>query len=212
MIPADFGSCDSASPLTQETVPLYRHKTEVREHLAALAAKHETFSWTSIVCGHFFDWSLHFLHLWPRERRAEKLDGGAHYWSTTTLGRTAEATCRVLQRPEVARNKMIYVQSFCVSQNEVISAYELVMGVKWEVKNFSTQEYMAEEKQKASAGDAEAVENLVWVLGTIDADWQKRGDAFVMGALGLSDQDLLTETKRVMEAELGTKEELSMGC
>lgn len=50
-IPADYGSCDSSSPLTQELVPLYKHKAELREYLAQTAEKHPHFTWTSIVCG-----------------------------------------------------------------------------------------------------------------------------------------------------------------
>ena len=33
LIPADFGSCDSSSPHAQELVPLFKKKTELRDHL-----------------------------------------------------------------------------------------------------------------------------------------------------------------------------------
>ena len=55
MVPADFGSVDSSSPWTQELVPLYVEKTRLRERLVELANENEHFTWTSLVCGHFFD-------------------------------------------------------------------------------------------------------------------------------------------------------------
>jgi uncharacterized protein YbjT (DUF2867 family) len=44
-IPADFGSCDSSSTLTQDLVPLYKRKTELREYLQGLANEHPSFTW-----------------------------------------------------------------------------------------------------------------------------------------------------------------------
>ena len=62
-IPADFGSCDSSSPHAQDCVPLFANKTELRSYLTSLAEKNKDFTWSSIVCGHFFDWQTAFLHL-----------------------------------------------------------------------------------------------------------------------------------------------------
>lgn len=62
MIPADFGSVDSSSEWTQSLVPLYKHKTALRQKLVGMAEEHPGFSWTSLVCGHFFDWDPYFLH------------------------------------------------------------------------------------------------------------------------------------------------------
>ena len=71
MIPADFGSVDSGSERAMELVPLYKHKTELRSYLTQLAEKNDAFTWTSLVCGHFFDYSLDFLHIYPKEHRAD---------------------------------------------------------------------------------------------------------------------------------------------
>ncbi|TKA59914.1 hypothetical protein B0A55_11606 [Friedmanniomyces simplex] len=188
-IPADFGSCDSSSPLTQELVPLYKSKTELREYLQHLATQHPSFSWTSLVCGHFFDWSLEFIHLWPHERRADILDDGETRFSISTLSRIAEATARILLKPAETGNRMLYVQSFCVTQNQIIGAYEAVMGRGWEVRRFESGGFRDEQKAKAEGGEVEAVEELVWYLGTVDADWRSR-EGFAMELLGLEDEDL----------------------
>ena len=197
-IPADFGSCDSASAKTQELVPLYKRKTELREQLMELARENPRFSWTSIVCGHFFDWDLTFLHVWIKERRAEILDDGNTKWSASTLSRIAEATARVLLKPDVTRNQMVYVQSFCVSQNQVIQAYERATGTSWHVDRLDSVQYIQQQKHMADKRDFDATENLVWLLGTVDANWEAR-EGFAMEKLGLRDEDLDAVVSRVVE-------------
>ena len=44
----------------------------------------------------------------------------------------------------------------------------------------------------------DAVENLVWILGTLDANWERK-DGFSMRALGLEDEDLEAVVRRVVE-------------
>lgn len=196
-LPADFGSCDSSSPMTQKLVPLYKRKTELREQLMQLAKEHSSFTWTSLVCGHFLDWDAKFLHLWVKERRAEILDDGDKTWSASTLSRTGEATARILKNLEATENRMIYVQSLCVSQNQVLKAYEQATGSSWEVETLDSKQYEKQEKRKADDGYADAVENLVWLLGTVDANWETK-DNFAMKALGLENEDLDDVVKRVV--------------
>ncbi|KAK5723982.1 hypothetical protein LTR17_013731 [Elasticomyces elasticus] len=174
-IPADFGSCDSSSSLTQELVPLYKRKTELREYLQELVKDHPSFSWTSLVCGHFFDWSLDFIHVFPAEQRADILDDGAKVFSLSTLSRTAEAT------------------------NEVVRAYGAVTGAKWKVTKYDAEEFKNEQKAKADAGDSSAIEELVWYLGTMDADWRTKDD-FAMQLLGLEDEDLGDAVRKVLQS------------
>lgn len=156
-IPADFGSCDSSSERTKELVPLYKRKTELRERLMKLAEQNPDFTWTSIVPGHFFDWEAEFLHIWVKERRAEILDDGEKKFSASTLSRIGEATAKVFFDLEATRNKMIFVQSFCVTQNEVIKAYERATDSMWNVKKVDSKTYEAQEKARADDGDLDAV-------------------------------------------------------
>ena len=156
-IPADFGSCDSSSQRTKDLVPLYKRKTELRERLMKLAEQNPDFTWTSIVPGHFFDWETEFLHVWVKERKAEILDDGDTKFSASTLSRIGEATAKVFFNLEATTNKMIFVQSFCVTQNEVIKAYERATDSTWNVKRVDSKAYEAQEKAKAGDGDLEAV-------------------------------------------------------
>ena len=192
-IPADFGSVDSSSSRAQKLVPLYRDKTALREELMRLAKTHSNFSWTSLVCGHFFDWDPEFLHIWPLQHRAEILDDGTVKWSAITLGQAARATSRVLQRPPETGNRVLYVQSFTVSQNEVIEAFCRSTGTTvsdWDIKRLASSVYEQDEKKKAESGDKGSVENLVWFLGTSsDANWEDK-EGFAMEQLGLENESL----------------------
>lgn len=198
-IPADFGSCDSSSPRALELVPLYRAKQKVRRHLQTLAASSSSseaarLSWTSLVCGHLFDWGLTtgFLQYDLPARRARIFDGGDVKFSASTMERVALATVRCLQREEETRDRMMFVQSLCVSQNEVLEALERVTpGEKWEVEHVSSEDFIRETKKEMEQDpkDAEAVESMVSVVGIVDSNWENNED-FANPLLGLEDEDL----------------------
>ena len=57
---------------------------------------------------------------------------------------------------------------------------------------------LEEEGRKAKEGDLEAVENLVWLVGTVEGDWTGRKD-FAMKELGLGEEDLERVVRRTVE-------------
>lgn len=93
---------------------------------------------------------------------------------------------------------MIFIQSFLVSHNEVVAAYERATGAKWEIVRYEGKKYLEEEKRKAAEGDSEAVENLVWYVGTVDGNWEERKD-FAMKELGLGEEDLDRVVRKTVE-------------
>lgn len=190
-IPADFGSCDSRDARAREVVKLFDHKVQVRETLERLANDNEGFTWTSLVNGHFFDWGLreNFLHFDLANKVADILDDGNMKSSLSTLGRVAEATVRILQDTDATRNKMLFVQSFCVSQNEVLRSLEKATGVEWKVNRYDSDSFITQHKALADAGNKEAIEDLVFALGAIDGNWEQK-DGFAMDTLGLKNEDL----------------------
>lgn len=190
LIPADFGSCDSSSDHAQDCVPLFGNKTELRSYLDDLVSKHPSFTYTSLVSGHFFDWDPAFLHIWPKERRAELLDAGDVKASYSTLARVGQATARVLQLPAETANKTLFVQSFCVTQQQITRSFERASGgLKWAVTPYDSVEYEREQKAKRDGGDKDAIENLVWLLGALESNWEKK-DGFAMNLLGLQNESL----------------------
>lgn len=198
LVPADFGSCDSSSPRARELVPLFARKTELREYLIGLAAAHPDFTWTSLVTAHFFDWRPEFLHLFPREKQANVLGDGETRFSASTLARIGEATCRVLEKADETSNRVLFVQSFCVTQRQVVAAFERATGAEWKVTALDVAEFEKERKAKSDEGDLEAVEDLVWLLGTLDANWETK-DGFAMKLLGLQNEDLDQVVKDIVK-------------
>ncbi|KAG6029105.1 hypothetical protein E4U19_001155 [Claviceps sp. Clav32 group G5] len=203
-IPADYGSCDAASPQAQHHLQLYRDKTAVRakcEELAAAADATTPFTWTSIICGHFFDHGLEdgLLHFNIAEQTALLLDTGHLRASTSTLPRVADAVVRVLQQPDdLTRNRALYIQSFCPSQLEILASLERATGSKWKTHHVDSAAFLETQSKRLAEGDKGAVEEIVFVLGTVDADWRSR-EGYAMKLLGLEDEDLDEVVARVVK-------------
>jgi len=63
VMPADFGSCDSADDKTNEILPLMKGKKGIRDYLVELEKRERDgnrgkLTWTSLINAHFFDWGL----------------------------------------------------------------------------------------------------------------------------------------------------------
>ncbi|ODA81384.1 hypothetical protein RJ55_04349 [Drechmeria coniospora] len=194
-IPADYGSCDAASPRAQHRLKLYRDKTLVREKCESLAEKATReggpFSWTSIICGHFFDHGLHdgLLHFDLGAHKAQILDDGNIKASASTLARVAEAVVRVLQRAAATRNRAVFVQSFCPTQLEILASLERATANKWRTQHLDSNAFLDRQSRRLADGHHDATEEIVFVLGTVDADWTHK-DGFAMDLLGLENENL----------------------
>lgn len=192
VIPADFGSVDAESAPAQELVKIYRSKLSVKNRAQELAEKTPGFTWTGIVCGHFFEWGLkeHLFHADIKNQTIEILDGGKHRASASTLTRVTDALIRILKLhgSESVRNKTLFIQSFCISQLQLVQALEKATGSKWKVTDHDSETFINERREKADAGDPEANEDLVFAIGTLYADWTQRED-FAMDLLGFEDED-----------------------
>ncbi|KAI6352222.1 hypothetical protein MCOR25_009494 [Pyricularia grisea] len=206
-IPADFGSVDSRAPRARELVPLFGKKAAVRALLDSLAESTPTFSWTSIVCGHFFDWGLreNFLHVDLKARTHEILDQGEQRSSLSTLAQVGRAVVAILNKTDETRNRTVFIQSFCVSQNDVQAALEKATGTtagdgegQWKKTYIPAEQFIAEKVVLRDAGDKQAIEDLVFALGVIDGDWEKK-DEFAMDLLGLQPEDLEKVVKDVVD-------------
>jgi nucleoside-diphosphate-sugar epimerase len=203
-IPADFGSCDSTSERAISLVPLYGKKSNVRDHLKKLAETTKL-TWTSIVPGHFFDekpGSLDLLLFNVNDHTAKILDDGSRKWSTTTLGRVGDAVVRVLRNQDKCKNQMLYIQSFCISQNELLTSVEKATGKKWTVEHVNSEEHARGLKKKLEEkpGDSHATEELVGNLGITEADWRNK-ETFSNELLEFADEDLDEVVRRVLGKE-----------
>ena len=199
-IPADFGSCDSDDPYALELIPLYRAKQRVRRHLQDLAQR-SGLTWTSLVTGHFFDVPK-YLGFDLEARRVTIFGDGKFKSSSTTRDTIGLATVRVLQREQETTNKMLYIQSLCVTQNEILNTLEQVQGHRWSVKHVSTQKFIDNNQAqlRMDPGDTKAYENMVAVVGTTESNWEGKND-FANPLLGLEQEDLSLLIKKMIDSQ-----------
>ncbi|KAL9052688.1 MAG: hypothetical protein Q9162_005247 [Coniocarpon cinnabarinum] len=176
MIPADFGSVDSTDTRCLDLVPLYGEKTKAREYLQRLSSENGSFTWTSLVCGHFFDHGLsdELLGFNLKLRTATIFGDGNVKWCTSTLSHIGEAVVKILQKEDATINQMMYMQSFYISQNELLATLENVSGEKFKCSKVDAEEYIRTQKQQMDAGNPNSVERLVSVLGITRGDWHNK--------------------------------------
>jgi hypothetical protein len=95
-------------------------------------------SWTAICVGGFFDWGFKFprLMFWNLPaRKATILDGGDTEFEVTNIDQIGRAVAASLmpEHFEETKNQYIYVNSFTVTQNQVLGSSERLTGDKFEV-------------------------------------------------------------------------------
>ncbi|KAJ4294381.1 hypothetical protein N0V90_008071 [Kalmusia sp. IMI 367209] len=203
VIPAEFGSIDSADAKTREVYPIADCKKEARDYLIELQDQERgegqgKLSWTGLVPAHFFDWGLtNSLLCFDVEKRIAYIqDGGDIKFSASNLHFIAEAVVRVLERPEETANKLLYIQSFHVTQNEVLAVLEKVTREKFQIVNQKSEERLKELRPKMLQGDFHATEETVGIWGLVASDWEGR---VANELLGLKEEDLEETVRRVLK-------------
>lgn len=203
IIPAEFGSCDSANEKTIKLLPLMEGKKRVREYLQSFEVKERegdrgSLSWTSLVTGHFFDWGLDtgFLKFDIPKKKAYILDGGDIKFSASDLKFIANAVVKVLEKEDETKNKLLYVHSHYVTQNEITNALEKITSEKFERVPQDSNKQIEEARPKMLDGDHDSTEEVVAVHGIVASDWEGK-EGFANDLLGLNVQSLEETIKAV---------------
>ncbi|KAF2849003.1 NAD(P)-binding protein [Plenodomus tracheiphilus IPT5] len=203
VMPAEFGSCDSADDKTNEILPLMKGKKDVRDYLVTLESKKRddasSLTWTSLVTGHFFDYGLTcgLLKFDVKGRNAYILDGGNIKFSGSNLDFIGKAVIKILEKPEETANKLLYVHSNYVTQLELLAALEKATGEKFDRIDQSSEEELDIVRPKMLNGDGEAREEVVAVWGVVASDWKDK-ENFANTLLGLEEDDLDEIVARVI--------------
>ncbi|KAK4688413.1 hypothetical protein P7C73_g1689, partial [Tremellales sp. Uapishka_1] len=198
-IPADYGSVRSDDPYALDLLENFRNKQIVRWHLQRLAEESRgEFTWTSLATGHFFDLGLEteLLGINVGAGTGKMFDGGRDRWSTSTRAQIGKAVAGVIGHLEQTANKLLLIQSFCVTQLEVADAIRRT-GHSLALQKVDSKAFLDEQMRKANRGDPDGVESAVAVLGIKRSNWL--GDvAFANDLLELKEETLDEVVQRVL--------------
>ncbi|PHH73609.1 hypothetical protein CDD83_4696 [Cordyceps sp. RAO-2017] len=131
-LPSEFGS-DLSTPRARQ-LPVFAQKVEVADHLAAVAARSPSLTYTLVSNGPFLDWGLrHNFLLNHAEYKPTIFDGGDVVFSSTTLGSIADAVVAILSKPDETANRTVRIEDARVSQNKLLAlAREALPDKPWQ--------------------------------------------------------------------------------
>ena len=138
-LPSEYGM-DSANPNAAVFLPVIGKKVDVMSYLRT---KENEISWSAVIVGSFFDWSLRLPGLmgWDvKNGKATIFDGGDVEFEGTNLPKIGEAVAAMLAPENLTEtaNQYVYVNSFTTTQNRVLAALEESTGRKFEVTEATT--------------------------------------------------------------------------
>lgn len=131
---SEFG-VDTSDRSSPDFIPFLAGKIEILDYLRE---RQDKISWVALVTGLLFDWGLNVPGFggWDLGARTVTIyDGGDIPYEATTLAQVGRAIAKSLENPELTRNQFVYVNSFTLTQNKVLSALETVTGEKFTVSH-----------------------------------------------------------------------------
>ncbi|KAL4915236.1 hypothetical protein BDW62DRAFT_219450 [Aspergillus aurantiobrunneus] len=193
-IPAEFGM-DSLNPLSVQ-LPVCAPKAATQRYLSEKARLHPSFSWTAIANGLFLDWCLEAgIILDVKNRAATLYNGGDVPFSATLLKDIARAVVGVIERQDETRNRVVYVHSAVVTQNQLIKYAKEKDGRSWDVVGKETEEVRRESLAELSKeADVDAAMLGFSIVGCLDTeygcDFSGRLDNELLGVRVLSEDEV----------------------
>ncbi|KAJ4292520.1 hypothetical protein N0V90_009183 [Kalmusia sp. IMI 367209] len=151
-VPAEFGM-DSLNELCVR-LPVCMPKAETQRYLAAKVRENPGFSWTAIANGLFLDWCLkEGIILDLKEHSATLYNGGDVPFSTTVLNDVAKAVIGVIEYQEETANRVVYVHTAVVTQNQLLQYAVQKDGRAWKTDMKDTEELRQECLAELAKGD-----------------------------------------------------------
>lgn len=172
-IPAEFGM-DSANDLCAQ-LPVCAPKVETQKYLQQWSKSNPDFTYTAIANGLFLDWGLKMnLILNMAEHKAILYNSGNVPFSTTNLADVATAVLGVIRYQPQTANRIVYIQSALVTQNELIQYAKDIDGKDWVTNIQDTEEIRKEslvELAKGPQGDIDAAMLGFCVCGSLTTEY-----------------------------------------
>ncbi|KLO83353.1 2`-hydroxyisoflavone reductase [Fusarium fujikuroi] len=152
-VPSEFG-VDTANPEAPKVIPFVQDKIDT---LGYIKTKNGELSWIAIVSGAMFDWGLDipgFGGFDIAARTVRLFDGGYIAYEATNLDQVGRAIAKSLKHLEITRNQHVYVNSFTVTQNDVLHALEKATGDKFQVSHGTVKGLWEAGAEQVRNGDA----------------------------------------------------------
>ncbi|KAL9078229.1 MAG: hypothetical protein Q9157_002847 [Trypethelium eluteriae] len=154
-LPSEYG-IDSS--LSQFAEALSFESVKKQETVEYLKGKESTqMSWTALCVGAFFDWVLKVgggLMGWDiPARKATIYDSGNQPYEATNVRQIGRAVAGILKHPKETENKYVYVNSFTLTQNQVLAAIERESGERFQVTRMTTTELRDEGYRNVEEGN-----------------------------------------------------------
>lgn len=158
--PSEFG-IDTADPSASTYIPFLIDKIDTVSYLK----KHQDkISWTAVITGCMFDWGLRIPGFggWDISKRSATIfDGGDIPFEATNLDQVGRALAKCLKNPGLTANHYVYVNSFTVTQNEVLKALERATGEKFNVTNGTVNELWQDGANQVKEGQGLGVLKMI---------------------------------------------------
>ncbi|KAJ9636004.1 hypothetical protein H2204_005501 [Knufia peltigerae] len=165
-IPSEYG-VDTSDPAIAEIAPPAGTKNEI---VAYLQSKQATISWSAIIVGAFFDAILEVpgaLGLNLAENTMTIFDGGDVEFEATNVDQIGRAVAAVLspEHFDSTANQYVYVNSFTLTQNQMLHILQDLTGNKLEVKHAKKAD-MRKDSQEKIKSDPDKGD--VWARGSFE--------------------------------------------
>jgi hypothetical protein len=197
-IPAEFG-LETRNTESLALIPTMADKVAVLDEL--IAYESETFSWSAIATGVFFDWGIehasHFLHYDIGACAALTLNGGETTFSATSLATIGTAVVRTLEREGLTRNRTIYIHSFTTTQNAIVAAFEKCTGHRWLVETQGEAAFIQTSQKKCHEGNVRGLFDIVFARGILHSNFIDM-PGFANDLLGLDELSMEEEIRRIV--------------
>ncbi|KAF2116036.1 hypothetical protein BDV96DRAFT_631227 [Lophiotrema nucula] len=161
-----WGGADTKE--VKEFFPIAVWKDQMVDELKALeqAGARTGWKWSAIAPGLFFDFCLStpFFGIDPKQKKCRLIGSGDIKFSASNFAFIGQALIKLLQNPEEASDRVVFVASFETSLNEILEAQKKVVGQEgWEVSYVDVDE----------------------VIATSSKAFQEKGDFMALGRLAL---------------------------
>lgn len=151
-IPSEFG-IDTADARCVDYIPVLVDKVDTVKYLKE---KQDRIAWTAVITGSIFDWGFGIPGFggWDLAKRQVTLyDGGDVAYDATNLDQVGRAIAKCLRNPDATKNQYVYVNSFTVTQKQVLAAAEKATGERFTVSHASAASLWEEGNAAVSSGN-----------------------------------------------------------